>query len=90
MAIKGRSVLDIFQLKSIIGELSEREAKSLILQVMLRVDLLKETDYSDDEFIRDIKRIYEQLAKTKSGQPILREKHVQKTHIPFSDSVKDD
>lgn len=39
--------------------MSEAEAKSLLFQALLRMNLLRETEYSEIEFVNNIENIYE-------------------------------
>ncbi|MBP2243272.1 hypothetical protein J2Z40_003871 [Cytobacillus eiseniae] len=79
--------MEIDQLKKAIKELPEEEAKSLLFGVLLRMDLLRETDYSESKFISDIENIYEmvfELSKERADKN--QENNVQMIHILFGDS----
>ncbi|MED3572625.1 DUF1835 domain-containing protein [Cytobacillus praedii] len=79
--------MEIDKLKLAIRELPEEEAKSLLFHVLLRMNLLRETAYSETEFISDIKNVYEtvfKISRERSESSQHREFHM--THILFGDS----
>ncbi|WP_102272308.1 DUF1835 domain-containing protein [Cytobacillus massiliigabonensis] len=79
--------MEIEKLKKAIKELPEEEAKSLLFHVLLRMNLLRETKYSETEFVSDIENIYETVfeiarARTERSQ----EGNLHMIHILFGDS----
>lgn len=79
--------MDIEQLKKAIKELPEEDAKSLLFQVLLRMNLLRETAYSETEFVSDIENIYDtvfEISRERSERS--QEENFQMIHILFGDS----
>ena len=75
------------ELKQVINELSEAEAKSLLFQVLLRMNLLRETKYSEKEFVNDIENIYETVFNvSKERLEMKEERNFQRLHILFGAS----
>lgn len=79
--------MKIDELKKMIEKLSEREAKSLLLHVFTRLDLMKETDYSESEFIYDIEKIFKAVNEITSKQSEFNESEaMDMVHILFGES----
>ncbi|MFE8695985.1 DUF1835 domain-containing protein [Cytobacillus sp. FJAT-53684] len=79
--------MEIEKLKKAIKELPEEEAKSLLFYVLLRVDLLRETEYSETEFVRDIENIYDMVFdRSRERLRMTQEENYQMVHILFGDS----
>lgn len=79
--------MEIEQLKKAIKELPEEDTKSLLFQVLLRMNLLRETAYSETEFVSDIKNIYDlvfEISRDRSERS--QEENFQMIHILFGDS----
>ncbi|WP_232697558.1 DUF1835 domain-containing protein [Brevibacillus daliensis] len=77
----------INELKRRVGNLPEEEAKSLLLQFLLRMNMLEETEYSEEQFTTQLKRIYKDFLHYTSNQ--IRnesEKNYKIVHIVFGDS----
>ncbi|WP_234969279.1 DUF1835 domain-containing protein [Bacillus massilinigeriensis] len=75
---------EIEELKKSIEELPEREAKSLLFHVLFRLNLVKETDYSEIDFVNDVGNIYKTVLKlSKERSKAKEEEHFQKVHIVF-------
>ncbi|MER2037205.1 MAG: DUF1835 domain-containing protein [Solibacillus sp.] len=75
-------------MKGTINQLEEKELKSLLLQVFLRMQVVEERKgYSEQQFFLDIKKTYNDLLKYKKNQASVEE-HTQfhTTHIVFGDS----
>ncbi|MBD8069717.1 DUF1835 domain-containing protein [Bacillus sp. PS06] len=72
------------EMRESLAELSAEEAKSLLFQMYLRMNLLKETGYSEREFINDVGKIFETVSKLTNEREDVK-KHVQaeKVHILF-------
>ncbi|NEU32045.1 hypothetical protein GN156_14880 [bacterium LRH843] len=49
------------QLKKIIEHLHEDEAKTLLFQILFRINLLEETEYSERQLTKDLQRTYKDL-----------------------------
>lgn len=79
--------MKIEQLKKNIKELPEEDAKSLLFQVLLRMNLLRESAYSETEVVSDIKNIYDmvfEISRDRSERS--QEVNFQMIHILFGDS----
>ncbi|MFJ7973521.1 DUF1835 domain-containing protein [Psychrobacillus sp. NPDC096389] len=74
----------IQELKKIVEQLSEQEAKSLLLLNLYRIQLLEETSYSEREFIEKVKKEYQELLQYSSKQ---KQQPYHTIHIVFSDSA---
>ncbi|MBE3570179.1 MAG: DUF1835 domain-containing protein [Bacillales bacterium] len=75
------------KLKKAIKGLSEGEAKSLLFHLFLRVNLLKETEYSEAEFVNDVRKIYRTISDLANEQSeSSQEGTFQMVHILFGDS----
>lgn len=82
-----KNVTKIDELKKIVKELPESEVRSLLFHVLLRVELLKETDFPEGKFIRELEGIYESvfhISRERSEKK--QEGHFQMIHILFGDS----
>ena len=78
---------EIEELKKSIEELPEREAKSLLFHLLFRVNLVKETDYSERDFVNDAGNIYETVLNlSKERSYMKQEENFQMIHILFGDS----
>lgn len=77
-------IVEIEKLKKSIEELPEGEAKSLLFHILFRLNLVKETDYSETNFINDVESIYETVFKlSKERSEAKEEETFQKVHILF-------
>ena len=81
------NIQEIEELKKSIEKLPEREAKSLLFHILLRLNLVKETDYSEMDFINDVGNIYETVFKLSiERSKVKEEENFQKVHIVFGPS----
>ncbi|WP_391209529.1 hypothetical protein [Psychrobacillus sp. L4] len=48
----------IHKIKKIVEQLSEQEAKSLIFQHFLQIQMLEKTSYPESEFLENMKKEY--------------------------------
>ncbi|MFB6468210.1 DUF1835 domain-containing protein [Cytobacillus sp. Hz8] len=81
------NIQGIEELNKSIEELPEREAKSLLFHILFRLNLVKETDYSEIDFINDLGNIYETVLKlSKELLKAKEEGNFQKVHILFGPS----
>lgn len=79
--------MEIDKLKKAIKELPEEEAKSLLFHVLLRMNLLRETEYSEKEFVSDIENIYDMIFdRSRERAEMSQEGNFQMIHILFGDS----
>ncbi|KOP81147.1 DUF1835 domain-containing protein [Cytobacillus solani] len=79
--------MEIDKLKKAIKELPEEEAKSLLFHVLLRMNLLRETEYSEKEFVSDIENIYDMVFdRSRERAEMSQEGNFQMIHILFGDS----
>jgi hypothetical protein len=78
--------MEIEKLKKIIKDLREEEAKSLLLHILYRVNLLKETKYSENEFIDDLRRIYTMIFDVNEQSEMNKEGTFRNVHILFGAS----
>ncbi|USK56002.1 DUF1835 domain-containing protein [Cytobacillus solani] len=79
--------MEIDKLKKAIKELPEEEAKSLLFHVLLRMNLLRETEYSEKEFVSDIENIYVMVFdRSRERAEMSQEGNFQMIHILFGDS----
>lgn len=74
----------IQEIKKIVEQLSEQEAKSLLLLNLYRIQLLEETSYSEREFIEKMKKEYQELLQYSSKQ---KKQPYHTIHIVFGDSA---
>lgn len=82
-----KNFYEIEELKKFIEELPEREAKSLLFHVLIRLNRVKETDYSKANFINDVENIYDTVLKRSQERSKAKEAgNVQQVHILFGDS----
>lgn len=79
--------MEIDKLKKAIKELPEEEVKSLLFHVLLRTKLLRETAYSETEFVNDIENIYDAIFdRSRERSEMTQEGDYQMVHILFGDS----
>lgn len=79
--------MEINELKKTIKGLPKGEVKTLLFHILLRVDLLKETEYSEAEFINDVKEIYRTILDlTNERSEINKEGTYKRVHILFGDA----
>ncbi|MBS4209490.1 DUF1835 domain-containing protein [Bacillus sp. FJAT-50079] len=76
--------MDIEQLKKIINEMPEEEAKSLLFHVFLRVSLMKDTTYSNNEFVNDMENLYDKVLELHNKE---MKEDVERVHLLFGDSA---
>ncbi|GIN23413.1 DUF1835 domain-containing protein [Siminovitchia fordii] len=77
----------INELKELVKNSSEDEVKSLLFQILLRINMVKETKYSEGKFTNDLKKIYTDFLNYKSAKTINEnEKDYEVVHIIFGDS----
>lgn len=74
----------IEEIKKIVKQLSEQEAKSLLFQHFLQILLLEKKSYSESEFTENIKKEYQELLQYSSKEK-LEPYHT--IHIVFGDSA---
>lgn len=73
------------ELKRITKSLDEETAKSLLFQILLRIEMLKETEYPDKEFTKDMKKIYDDFLSFTKREKVIQE-DCEVVHIVFDDS----
>ncbi|QED49970.1 DUF1835 domain-containing protein [Cytobacillus dafuensis] len=79
--------MEIDQLKKAIEELPEGEVKSLLFHILLRVNHIEEKEYSETEFVDDVKRVYKTLLDiTKERSESKQADTCQMIHILFGGS----
>lgn len=76
----------IDRLKEAVDGLNEEEAKSLLVQILLKVSWLEETDYPEQQLTKDLKHIYKDLL-TFADAKNMPEKDYDAIHIVFGDAV---
>ncbi|WP_059173992.1 DUF1835 domain-containing protein [Bacillus sp. FJAT-27445] len=59
----------INELKRLVNNCSEEEAKSLLFLILLRIEMAEETGTSDVQLSKDIREIYSDFMKNNAGQP---------------------
>ncbi|TQR17918.1 DUF1835 domain-containing protein [Psychrobacillus soli] len=74
----------IHKIKKIVEQLSEQEAKSLLLLNLYRIQLLEETSYSESEFTEKMKKEYRELLQSSTNQ---KQQPYHTIHIVFGDSA---
>lgn len=78
---------EIGELKKVIEELSDGEAKSLLFNVLLQLNFVKEMGYSERDFVNDVENIYEMAFNlSKERSYMKQEGNFQMIHILFGDS----
>ena len=83
-----REVILLFnEMKDMINHLDEEELKSLLLQFLLRMQIVEErTGYSEHQFFLDVKKTYNDLLEYKKNQANAQHSQYDTTHIVFGDS----
>ncbi|PEL14464.1 DUF1835 domain-containing protein [Bacillus sp. AFS017336] len=79
----------IEELKRIIKNSHDEEMKSLLFQILLRINMFEETDnYSNKQFVADLKKTYDEFLKYKRNQTNEQNnKSYKVVHILFGDSA---
>ncbi|MGE7021960.1 DUF1835 domain-containing protein [Solibacillus cecembensis] len=79
----------IDELKRILKNSPNDEVKSLLFQILLRINLLEETDqYTEGQFVTDLKKTYNDFLNYKRNQTdIKNNKNCKVVHILFGDSA---
>ena len=83
-----REVILLFnEMKDTINHLDEEELKFLLLQFLLRMQIVEErTGYSEHQFFLDVKKTYNDLLEYKKNQANAQHSQYDTTHIVFGDS----
>ena len=55
-------------LKMIVDDLHDCEAKSLLFQILLKIELCKQAGIDEETFTRDLEGLYEHLLYYKAGE----------------------
>ncbi|MEG0440364.1 MAG: DUF1835 domain-containing protein [Solibacillus sp.] len=79
----------IDELKRILKNSPDDEVKSLLFQILLRINMLEETDqYTEGKFVTDLKKTYNDFLNYKRNQTdIKNNKNYKVVHILFGDSA---
>lgn len=81
------NVMKIDELKKVIQEMPDGEAKSPLFHILLRLNFLKETKHSEKDFVHDVEEIYKTILNLSHEQSEMkRERNFQMIHILFGDS----
>jgi hypothetical protein len=84
---RGYSFMEIEEMRNKIQKLHDGEAKSLLFQIFLRMNLLKETEYTCDQFLHDVEKIYKTIDHVTNNQSGLKEEDdYKRVHILFGAS----
>jgi hypothetical protein len=76
--------VDIFELKSIVKDLPEREVRSYLQHILFRIGMLEEREYSLIEFSKDLKEIYNHILNPQDhNENIFDKGNYKKVHITF-------
>lgn len=79
--------MKIEELKKVIRELPDGEAKSLLFHVLLRLNFLKDTNCSEKDFVHDVEEIYEMILNLSHERSEMKqERNFQMIHILFGAS----
>ncbi|MGN7479694.1 DUF1835 domain-containing protein [Solibacillus silvestris] len=76
--------MKIKELKEAIGKLPEREAKSLLFHILLKLEISRGTDYLEKKFISELEEIYEpvfDIERKRAEMP--HEQSCRMVHIVF-------
>lgn len=77
----------IEELKRVIKELPDGEAKSLLFHILLRLNFLKETKQSETDFVHDVEKIYEMIHSLSQERLEMKQGgNFQMIHILFGES----
>ncbi|MEC2075360.1 hypothetical protein [Metabacillus fastidiosus] len=77
----------INELKELLENSNEDEVKSLLFQILLRINRMEETNFPKEQFTKDLKKIYKDFLNYKSKQITNgNEKDYKVVHIVFGDS----
>jgi hypothetical protein len=78
----------IEDLRKIVDSLTEKEAKTFLYHMLLRINLVEETQYSQEQFFDDVSRTYKRILDHKANL-IKNEENGQyeRVHIIFGDSA---
>ncbi|MDL4839441.1 DUF1835 domain-containing protein [Aquibacillus rhizosphaerae] len=79
----------IHELKRILENSNDDEAKSLLLQILLRINMLEKTDqYTEGQFVADLKKTYNDFLNYKRNETdVKNNKSYKQVHIIFGDSA---
>ncbi len=78
----------INELKELVRSSNEDEVKSLLFQILLRINMVEETKYSKEQLIKDLKMTYEAFLNYKFNQATNEDEDSYKIiHIVFGDST---
>jgi hypothetical protein len=84
---RGYLFMEIEEMRNKIQKLHDGEAKLLLFQIFLRMNLLKETEYSRDQFLHDVEKIYKTIDHVTNNQSGLKEEDdFKRVHILFGAS----
>ena len=76
--------MDILDIKNIVRDLSERDAKTFLFHILLKIGQLEDEDYSLVEFSNDLKEIYDQILYPEDSNPNDDQyRNYKKVHINF-------
>jgi hypothetical protein len=79
--------MEIEEMQKKIQELHDRDAKSLLFQIFLRMNLLNETEYSREQFLHDVEKIYKTIEHvTNNMSGVKEEEDFKRVHILFGSS----
>src|SRR5690554_957349 len=83
----GNKLID--ELKRILKNSLDDEVKSLLFQILLRINMLEETEeYTEGQFVTDLKKTYNDFLNYKRNQTDLKNnKDYKVVHILFGDSA---
>jgi hypothetical protein len=59
--------LDIFELKKAIKDLPEREVRSCLYHILLGLNMVREKECSNEEFINDLNELYYEIMISKDS-----------------------
>jgi hypothetical protein len=76
--------VDTFEIKEIVNNLPENEVRSYLFHVLLRIEFLKDKEYSLDDFSSDLKEMYNEILypKDPDANPFT-DSNYNKVHIIF-------
>ncbi|MFJ8257110.1 DUF1835 domain-containing protein [Peribacillus asahii] len=78
--------MEIEKINKVVKELPERDARLLLNHILKRIHLLNEHEYSEEQFIEEMKRAYQLIFEISEQQQNKIEGPIKVVHILFGDS----
>ncbi|WP_042348636.1 DUF1835 domain-containing protein [Bacillus massiliigorillae] len=76
----------IDEIKSFVKNSSEDEVRSLLFLILFNINMIEESNFSEEQFTQNLKKIYKDFLNYHSTKSITPEKNYKVAHIVFGDS----